>query len=187
MELTHRYVFPDRFISGAVGEPPRRIFFVQARQGSRMTNVVCEQAQLKVLAAHLEQVLAALEPVDQRVPGQAASLPYDPEPLDVPLDEDFRAGTMAITWQPRTNTLLVELYASGRYREPVEPGFRGYGDDVLQVEITVDQARNFVARTDHLLGSLAPSCPFCNQPVGPHGHLCPRANGYRKPLLARGE
>ena len=53
MDLTHRYAFPDRFVSGAIGEPERRVFFVQARQGSRMTNVVCERQQIKVLAEHL--------------------------------------------------------------------------------------------------------------------------------------
>ncbi|MSY75448.1 MAG: DUF3090 family protein, partial [Actinobacteria bacterium] len=25
-----------------------------------------------------------------------------------------------------------------------------------------------------------PACPFCSLPVDPNGHLCPRANGYRR-------
>jgi len=25
-----------------------------------------------------------------------------------------------------------------------------------------------------------PPCPFCNQPLEPSGHICPRANGYRR-------
>ena len=25
-----------------------------------------------------------------------------------------------------------------------------------------------------------PSCPFCGQPLDPAGHICPRANGYRR-------
>ena len=63
MELTHRYAFPDRFVSGAVGEPEKRVFFVQTRQGSRMTNVVCERQQIRVLAEHISQVLTELEQI----------------------------------------------------------------------------------------------------------------------------
>lgn len=185
MELTHRYAFPDRFVTGAVGEPDRRVFFVQARQGSRMTNVVCERAQIKVLASHLERVLAELEN-SGGIRGEAPSArtrPFDAEPLDVPLDEDFRAGTMTITWQPEDAALRVELFALGAYRDLAGPGSEPAAAEVLQVVITLDQARDFIARTSQLLELQAPSCPFCAQPIGPLGHLCPRCNGYRKPLL----
>lgn len=183
MELTHRYAFPDRFVSGAVGEPNRRVFFVQTRQGSRMTNVVCEGDQIKVLAAHLNRVLAELERLGGTLDETGdRPRPHDADPLDVPLDEDFRAGTMAITWQAESNSLRVELFARGAYRELWQPGV-ATGDEVLQVVITIDQARDFIARTDQLLGASQPACPFCSQPVDSDGHLCPRANGYRKPLL----
>lgn len=185
MELTHRYAYPDRFVSGAVGEPQRRVFFVQTRQGSRLTNVVCQQQQIKVLAWHLEQVLAELERAGgiRRETGARRRRPHDCDPLDVPLDEDFRAGTMAITFRPETASLQVELFALGVYRELTQLGAEPSGADVLDVLISPDQARDFVARTGQLPGTQAPSCPFCAQPIGPHGHLCPRSNGYRKSLL----
>lgn len=186
MDLIHRYAYPDRFVSGAVGDPDRRIFFVQARQGSRMTNVVCEHAQIKVLAAHLERVLAELERAGG-ISSDPRPRPHDREPLDVPLDEDFRVGTMTITWQPETASLRVELFALGAYRELVQLGVDHGGDDVLEVVISLDQARDFIARTSQLLGAQAPSCPFCAQPIDSTGHLCPRANGYRKPLIELGE
>lgn len=184
MELIHRYAYPDRFVSGAVGEPARRVFFVQARQGSRMTNVVCERQQIKVLAWHLECVLSELE----RAGGIGHDLadmrrPHDRDPLDVPLDEDFRAGTMTITFRPETASLQVELFALGAYRELILLGAESSGVDVLDVVISLDQARDFIARTGQLLQARAPSCPFCAQPIGAQGHICPRSNGYRKPLL----
>ena len=138
MELTHRYAFPDRFVSGAVGEPEKRVFFVQTRQGSRMTNVVCERQQIRVLAEHISQVLTELEQIggirSDREAGRAR--PWDSDPLDVPLDEDFRAGTMAITWVPETSSLKVELFAQGVYRKMAHPGALGEDDKVLQVVIT---------------------------------------------------
>ena len=185
MELAHRYAFPDRFVSGAVGEPDRRVYFVQTRQGSRMTNVVCEQQQIKVLAAHLERVLAEVESVGGIVRERTGHRPrpHDCDPLDVPLDEDFRAGTMAISWQSATQSLRIELYALGVYRQLVRLSGDSTGDDVLEVTITLNQARDFIARTGKLLAAQAPTCPFCSQPIAPDGHLCPRSNGYRRPVL----
>lgn len=187
MDLTHRYAFPDRFVSGAIGEPERRVFFVQARQGSRMTNVVCERQQIKVLADHLERVLDELERAGglSRERSGRRNLPFDSDPLDVPLDEDFHAGTMTIAWLSETESLRIELYALGVYHEFVLLGGNPAVDKVLEVTITPDQARDFIARTEILLGTQAPSCPFCAQPIAPDGHLCPRSNGYRKPLLDR--
>lgn len=188
MELTHRYAFPDRFVSGAIGEPERRIFFVQARQGSRMTSVVCERQQIKALSEHLGRVLDELEQVGgiRREAGRH-NRPLDSEPLDVPLDEDFRAGTMTIAWLSETESLQVELYAFGVYHDFVLLGENCAVDKVLEVTITPDQARDFVTRTEILLKAQAPCCPFCSQPIAPDGHLCPRSNGYRKPLLGRTE
>ena len=187
MDLTHRYAFPDRFVSGAIGEPERRVFFVQARQGSRMTNVVCERQQIKVLAEHLERVLDELERAGglSRERSGRRNLPFDSDPLDVPLDEDFHAVTMTIAWLSETESLRIELYALGVYHEFVLLGGNLAVDKVLEVTITPDQARDFIARTEILLGTQAPSCPFCAQPIAPDGHLCPRSNGYRKPLLDR--
>lgn len=185
MEIAHRYASCDRFVTGSVGESERRVFFVQTRQGSRMTNVVCERAQVRVLAQHLAGVLGELERAGgiSSESGLARPRPHDTGPLDVPLDEDFRAGTMTITWLPETCCLRVELYAIGVYRELRQPGVSPGEREILQVEISLDQARDFIARTEQLLGSQAPSCPFCGQPIQPDGHLCPRCNGYRKPLL----
>lgn len=185
MKPTHRYAFPDRFVTGAVGESGRRVYFVQARKGSRMTNVVCEPAQIKVLAQHLQRVLAELEGVGvaEAVPDSQTPRPLDVDPLDVPLDEDFRVGTMAITWVPEQSSLRVELYARGAYHRLTRPGAQARDADLLQVVISLDQARDFIARTDHILAIHAPSCPFCAQPIEASGHLCPRVNGYRRPLL----
>lgn len=184
MEPTHRYAFPDRFVSGAVGVVEHRIFFVQTRQGSRMTNVVCEPQQIRVLAEHISEVLKELEGFGIFAePATNRARPHDSGPLDVPLDEDFRAGTMAITWVPDPASLQIELFALGVYQRLNEPGSQSKPGEALQVSITLDQARDFIVRTGQLLGTDTPSCPFCGQPIWPGGHLCPRCNGYRKPLI----
>ena len=57
-------------------------------------------------------------------------------------------------------------------------------DEVFVVKITASYARDFVARAQALVSAGRPSCPFCLQPINPDGHICPRANGYRRPLFA---
>ncbi|HEV8023636.1 MAG TPA: DUF3090 family protein, partial [Candidatus Nanopelagicales bacterium] len=41
-------------------------------------------------------------------------------------------------------------------------------------------ARAFAERARSVISSGRPSCPFCQQPLDPHGHICARANGYKR-------
>lgn len=181
--VIHRYSFPDRFVTGTIGDPDDRVFFVQARQGNRMTTVVCERQQVAVLGEHLEEVLDELA----RHQGRGVMIPprhdqpHDTGPLDVPLDEDFRAGTMIIAWIARDSCLQVQLFAYGDYRQPLTLSAEDDPlSEKLEVVITPDQGRDFVARARQIVQSGLMSCPFCAQPLQPQGHLCPRSNGYRR-------
>jgi uncharacterized repeat protein (TIGR03847 family) len=42
------------------------------------------------------------------------------------------------------------------------------------------QARAFARRCARVVSAGRPACPFCGQPLDPTGHICPRANGYRR-------
>jgi len=41
---------PDRFVAGAIGQPGSRIFYLQAREGGRITSVALEKVQVALLA-----------------------------------------------------------------------------------------------------------------------------------------
>jgi uncharacterized repeat protein (TIGR03847 family) len=193
--LVHRYDAPDRFVAGTVGQPGERTFFLQAREGNRMTSVVCEKQQISVLAEHLDRVL---DEVRRRSAGQvdvppASSTASDTDPLDAPISEEFRVGTMTIAWDPSIDRIVIELFSnvdvddeesagetpSSTAEEPDEIE----ADEVFVVKITASYARDFVARAQALVAAGRPSCPFCLQPIDPQGHICPRANGYRRPLF----
>jgi uncharacterized repeat protein (TIGR03847 family) len=112
--LVHRYDAPDRFVAGTVGQPGERTFFLQAREGNRLTSVVCEKQQLSVLAEHLDRVL---DEVQRRSAGQvdvppASSTARDTEPLDAPINEEFRVGTMTIAWDPSIDRIVIELFSN---------------------------------------------------------------------------
>ena len=190
MALVHHYEFPDRFVAGTVGQPGERTFFVQARQGSRLTSVVCEKQQVQVLADHLERVLDELARLSDGmidIPS-ARTTARDLDPLDAPLQEDFRAGTMTIAWDAELSAVQVEMFTvvdDDEEEQQTDFPFSGEQPDneSLSVKITPEQARDFVARARSLVAAGRPACPFCGQPINPEGHICPRSNGYRRPLF----
>ena len=195
--LVHRYDAPDRFVAGTVGQPGERTFFLQARQGNRITSVACEKQQVSVLAEHLDKVL---DEVVRRSAGEidvppASATARDVDPLDAPITEEFRVGTMTIAWDPSIHRIVIELFSNVDTEEE-EPGVDPAAarraeaesdeinaDEVFVVKITASYARDFVARAQALVAAGRPSCPFCLQPMDPAGHICPRANGYRRPLF----
>jgi uncharacterized repeat protein (TIGR03847 family) len=200
--LVHRYDAPDRFVAGTVGQPGERTFFLQAREGNRITSVACEKQQVSVLAEHLDRVL---DEVLRRSSGQvdvppATTTATDTQPLDAPITEEFRVGTMTIAWDPSIQRIVIELFSNVDVEEepaateagPIEAALAASddesadeieADEVCVVKITALGAREFVARAQALISAGRPACPFCLQPIDPAGHICPRANGYRRPLF----
>ena len=51
---------------------------------------------------------------------------------------------------------------------------------MLLVRLAAGTARAFVKRAEQVLEAGRPSCPFCGNPIDPEGHLCVRANGFRR-------
>ena len=202
--LVHRYDSPDRFVAGTVGQPGERTFFLQAREGNRITSVVVEKQQVSVLAEHLDKVLDEVlrrsGPAAQVPP--AHNKPTDTDPLDAPITEEFRVGTMTIAWDAEIHKIVIELFSNvdsdSDDEEDAEEDDLGLSaaaaaalegedevnaDEVFVVKITPGYARDFVARAQALVAAGRPPCPFCLQPLDPAGHICPRANGYRRPLF----
>jgi uncharacterized repeat protein (TIGR03847 family) len=124
----------------------------------------------------------------------ASAAAKDVDPLDAPITEEFRVGTMTIAWDPSIHRIVIELFSnvdSDAEESESDPGARAAqaesdeinADEVFVVKITASYARDFVARAQALVAAGRPPCPFCLQPLDPSGHICPRANGYRRPLF----
>ena len=170
---------PERFVTGTVGEPGNRTFFLQARDGSRVVSVVLEKVQVAVLADRLNQLLDELE---QR--GIAASSDGTPrpdgEPLDEPVVEAFRAGTLTLGWDGDTESILVEAREQTEDDEDDDEADDDDvdGPDLFRVQLEATAARAFVERAVSIVSAGRPPCPLCGQPLDPQGHICPRRNGH---------
>ena len=51
---------------------------------------------------------------------------------------------------------------------------------VLEINFSLGMALAFAQRSKAVVNAGRLPCPFCAIPIDPRGHLCPRANGYRR-------
>ncbi|MGA8258192.1 MAG: DUF3090 domain-containing protein [Nocardioides sp.] len=188
MPIVHAFDPPERFVTGTVGEPGARTFFLQARTGARVTSVALEKQQVAALAERmdelLDEVMASAES-ETVIPAVAPLGLDDTAPLEQPITEEFRAGTMTLSWDTTDERIVIEVFpyteAAVVSPEQVNEDFEEpEPDELLLVRITAAAARAFVKRSEQVLDAGRPSCPFCGQPIDPDGHLCVRANGFRR-------
>lgn len=177
-----RFDPPQRFVTGTVGEPGQRTFFLQARDVTRLTSVALEKEQVAALA---DRVDTLLDEVLRRsggtaaIPAIAPAETEDLAPLEQPIVEEFRVGTLTLTWDAEDDRLVIEAYADTDIDEP--PTNPEDADrEVLIVRLTGTAARSFVKRAAAVIAAGRPPCPLCSLPLEPQGHVCPRQNGYRR-------
>jgi uncharacterized repeat protein (TIGR03847 family) len=179
------YVFdlPERFTAGTVGQPGDRTFFLQARDGGRVTSVALEKVQVAVLADRLNQLLDELE---RRGIAETAPEPEpaaDAEPLDEPIIEAFRAGTLTLGWDGDAERVLVEAREQTEEDEEIDSADLEVDDDpegpdLFRVRLSAPAARAFVERAVRVVSAGRPPCPLCGDPLDAQGHICPRRNGH---------
>jgi uncharacterized repeat protein (TIGR03847 family) len=176
---------PDRFVTGTVGEPGDRTFFLQARRGGALVSVVLEKIQVQVLAERMALLLAEVARRGVPVPEALAPGDDDTGPLDEPLVEAFRVGTMTMAWDSDSDEIVIEARAeveSDEDEDEDEPGEIADDDpdgpDLVRVRLNPTRARAFAERALRTVAAGRPPCPVCGQPLDPGGHLCPRRNGY---------
>ena len=188
MPLVHAFDPPERFVAGTVGEPGQRTFFLQARDGARLTSVALEKQQVEALSERVDELL---DEVMQAAGGSAvipAVAPFDlvdNDPLEQPIEEEFRAGTMTLAWDGESERVVIEVfpYTEAAVVSPEqldEDLEEPEPDEIFLVRLTAGAARAFVSRARTVLGAGRPDCPFCGNPVDPQGHLCVRANGFKR-------
>ncbi|GAA2730876.1 DUF3090 domain-containing protein [Actinocorallia aurantiaca] len=180
------YDLPDRFVAGTVGQPGDRVFYLQARDGARVTSVSLEKFQVGLLAERLEELL---DEVLRRSGGSAPIPAVTPEgmgddsPLDQPVEEEFRVGAMALAWDPEEERVIVEAAENDpTLLDPEEPDPDEEEGSTLRVSLTAAQARAFAERALKLVAAGRPPCPLCGLPLDSSGHVCPRQNGHLKTI-----
>jgi uncharacterized repeat protein (TIGR03847 family) len=173
---------PERFVAGTVGQPGERTFFIQAQEGSRLISVSLEKNQVQALADRLTYMLREIKQSDPTI--VIARLPKDDAPLSTPIEDEFRVGVIGLAFDAESQEIQIDLQAIAE-DSAEEPDFIDVDDlsgdqDILRVIVSPGEADKFAKRALIVVGAGRQPCPFCGGPLDPKGHLCPRANGYRR-------
>lgn len=164
---------PDRFIVGTIGAPGEREFYFQVRQKNILISLATEKSQATALA---ERITTIIREIKKSAPLSAVKpAPIDDLPLELPLDSEFAVGAIGIAFDPA----LLEIEISFRAEEADEIQDEDAGP-IVEIHLDLSMALAFAQRTMALVAAGRPLCPFCISPIDPKGHLCPRANGYRR-------
>lgn len=178
MSESYDFRDPSHFTAGAVGDPGRRVFYLQAGEESRLVSLKIEKQQVAALATFLQTVLEDL-------PAPSGEL-RAPDLLE-PAVPDWVVGQIAVGVDEATNRVVLvveELVADSDDDDDDEVEALVDEDDedavpegaTLRVHVTLEQAAGFVRMADELMQRGRPSCRLCGQPMDPAGHPCPRLN-----------
>lgn len=160
----------ERFVAGTVGQPGERAFFIQARDGSRLVTVAVEKLQVAALAERLEIIIKEFRKNDSSV--QLLTNETDDAPLELPIEPEFEVGSISISWDESKKLMSIEFLE-------IDTGEIETLNS-LQVQMDIAMCNSFIKRSKALISAGRLPCPFCGIPIDPQGHLCPRANGYRR-------
>jgi uncharacterized repeat protein (TIGR03847 family) len=167
---------PVEWISaGALGQPGRRTFYLQARAADEVVSLVVEKGQVQGLAQLARELLAragvTVTPDDLDTSGQQ---------LIEPVAAGWRVGSMSLGMDTAGARFLLEV------EEYVpEPEAAEEGPAIARFWMSQDQLVRLAAYAAYIVEAGArPSCRLCGRPIDPvSGHVCPSSNGHG-PLTA---
>ncbi len=157
----------------AIGQPGKRVFYIQAWQGERTITLIIEKLQIQSLAVGLEQFLVEL---GRQFPDLAeSSTGYDEEKMHIhpPVDPLFRTGELGLGYDAEDD--LVVLIAREMIAEDQNPDQAS----VARFWCTRSQLRAMCQWGMEVASQGRPMCNQCGEPMDPEGHFCPKKNGHQ--------
>ena len=157
---------PDRFVIGTVGVPGEREFYLQVKKGELFRSFGLEKSQASALADRAGELLKEVGERFERVSDDAA-------PLESPIEPEFSLGMISLTWQSDARLIMFE-------GQELHVEDESAPLSMLRVHLSLEMMSAFVSRTRSVVAAGRQPCIFCGGPLDISGHLCPRANGYRR-------
>jgi uncharacterized repeat protein (TIGR03847 family) len=184
--IVYRHENVERCVVGTVGAPGERTFFLQVRSEEGFNSIVLEKAQVQALIERLQLMIRELR--RNRLAGTHelnAPAIKDDQTLEYPISEDFRAGVIAISYEQGDQNIELQIQAltEDEHQELIDIDEDSDAEvlpDLLLVKLSIPMVRGFAERASNVVAAGRTPCPFCGIPLNPEGHLCPRANGYRR-------
>ncbi len=167
MSIWYEFEELESFTTGTVGQPGQRTFFLQIRAGHQHIAVKCEKQQVAAMADYLNKVLVDLPPPEDR------PIPAALE-LHAPVEAEFVLGTIGLGYEPGSDRIVVQLDEI----VPTDDEGTPLSDDQSQIRVHLSrgQAAAFCEHAHDVVAAGRPPCRWCQGPIDPDGHACPRMN-----------
>ena len=169
---------PIRFIVGTIGLPGEREFFLQVKDASNVRSFSLEKSQASALGERCSEIL-------REIGANRRAEVVDLNPLETPVESEFPIGVMSLLWNAEDSRFFLEAQSAlgvdgNQLAEEIVQGDDDDAPSLLRVKFTIEMAAAFSRRTADVVAAGRQPCMFCGGPVDLSGHLCPRANGYRR-------
>lgn len=159
--MKRRFEEAKNLLVGTIGEPGEREFYLQFFNENAALSFLIEKQQVAALVDRLNLILKDLK-------SRGISFAQHPLPdLELPLISEFVISEISISWSLDLKRVLIDLSDEDRANQ-------------VEVFITADNVTSFIKLALSVISAGRAICPFCALPINRDGHLCPRANGYRR-------
>ena len=169
----------ERFTVGTVGVPGERTFFIQFKSGNELFSTSLEKSQVAAMSERLQYMLKEIRQVHPL--SLRPQLQRDSLPLENPVLDEFRVGSIAIFYDEKSERIQIDLRELNFNDSDPDDDLHSLENvQMFRLFITPTQALIFHDRAELIIAAGRQPCPFCGLPIDPQGHLCARANGYRR-------
>jgi uncharacterized repeat protein (TIGR03847 family) len=167
-------IFPvTRITAGAIGEPGRRVFILQALLEGQPISWVIEKEQAVALSRSIPRLLAQVqtdfpelaEPLVAAKPNLALAEPLEPV---------FRVANIGLGYD-RMHDLVVLSLTDADAEDEDDPDVEDDDDAELELYATRGQALLLGQQAELVIAAGRPACPNCGEPMDDFGHFCPPA------------
>jgi uncharacterized repeat protein (TIGR03847 family) len=157
----------------AIGQPGKRIFYLQGWQDTRSVTLIVEKIQVQSLAIGLEQFMTEVQQQFPELTDVSDDFIEDQMRIRPPVDPLFRVGELGLGYDAEND--LVVLVAREVVAEDQDPG------QAKSVRFWCSRAQvRAMCRWGMQVASQGrPICPQCGEPMDPEGHFCPKKNGHK--------
>ncbi|MBI1843241.1 MAG: DUF3090 domain-containing protein [Actinobacteria bacterium] len=168
----------DHFITGAVGEPGSRVFYLQAVAGSHVFTLRLEKLQVATLADYLTALLADIPgPADREIPTNIG--------LIEPAVAEWVVGQIGVAYDETTHRIIVvaqEMVSLDQddldQEDALDPDTLVEGA-TASFRLTPAQVAAFIRQAGAAVSAGRPACMLCGRPMDPEGHVCIKTNGHK--------
>jgi uncharacterized repeat protein (TIGR03847 family) len=163
----------ESFIVGTIGRPGEREFYLQAKFRGAIHSFAIDKSQVIALADRLTMLVGELKSADYRFDSVVVAN------FEVPLIPEFQIGVIGIVWLGDSEQVSLDIQELVEGENSLDLDAKD-GPSIFRIMISPDIANAFIGQSRKVIMSGRPPCPFCALPINLDGHLCPRANGYRR-------